>query len=207
MDIIHQCLSLAPIPYLAPAFSILRFICSSVEQAQASKQQLRALAQTIAQLLCTLNEEYHAGRLVEAKTLTSIANLDRFVSLTLTRVPGSHWHLSCRLLDEISVFVQKEASRPFLMLLFTKGQRITQIEQYHGRLSTAVTSFQASHHINYRFTSGRQRNRQISALVSIQAWQSRNDDARMVDQRALDERLARLETNHQQLKQALGLCS
>jgi len=90
MDIIHQCLSLAPIPYLAPAFSILRFICSSVEQAQASKQQLRALAQTIAQLLCALNEEYRAGRLVEARTSTSVTNLDRFVSLILSKIPGSH---------------------------------------------------------------------------------------------------------------------
>jgi hypothetical protein len=94
-----------------------------------------------------------------------------------------------------------------LTLLFTKGQRIAQIEQYHGRISTAVNSFQASHHINHRFTGGRQQSQQISALVSIQVWQSRNDDARVVDQRALDERLARLETNHQQLIQTLGLCS
>ncbi|KIM77036.1 hypothetical protein PILCRDRAFT_12391 [Piloderma croceum F 1598] len=103
MNIIHQCLSLAPIPYLAPAFSILRFICSPIEQAQASKQQLRALAQTIAQLLCMLNEEYRAGRLVRAKTSTSVANLDRFVSLTVS-----------------------------LTLLFTKGHGIAQIDQYRG---------------------------------------------------------------------------
>jgi len=79
MDIVQQRLSLAPVPYLELAFSVFRFIWSSVEQAQASKQQLRALAQAIAQLLSTLNREYRAGRLVQAKSSTPIADLGRFV--------------------------------------------------------------------------------------------------------------------------------
>jgi len=79
MDIIHQCLSLAPVPYLAHAFSFLRFICSSVEQAQASKQQLQALSQMIAQLLWTLNKEYRSGQLLHAKTANAIDDLERFV--------------------------------------------------------------------------------------------------------------------------------
>jgi hypothetical protein len=81
MDIIHQCLSLAPVPYLAPVFAVLRFIWLSVEQAQASKRQLQALAQTIAQLLWTLDKEYSAGRLVQSLMLTHITNLGRFVEL------------------------------------------------------------------------------------------------------------------------------
>jgi hypothetical protein len=40
--------------------------------------------------------------------------------------------------------VQKEGSRSFLKVLFTKDQRISRIEEYHRRISTAVTSFQAS---------------------------------------------------------------
>jgi hypothetical protein len=83
MDILHQCLSLAPVPYLAPAFSLLRFICSSVEQAQASKQQLRALSQTIAQLLWTLNGEYCSGQLLHAKTSKAIDDLERLVLFTV----------------------------------------------------------------------------------------------------------------------------
>ena len=79
MDIIHQCLSLAPVPYLLPAFSVLRFIWSSIQQVQASKWQLEALAQSIAQLLETLNEEYRAGRLLQAKTSTPLKNLRRYV--------------------------------------------------------------------------------------------------------------------------------
>lgn len=75
MDIIHHCLSLVPVPYLVPAFSALRFIWLSVEQAQASKQQLKALAETIANLLQTINGEYEAGRLVESKTSKALVEL------------------------------------------------------------------------------------------------------------------------------------
>ena len=79
MDFIHQCLSLVPVPYLAPAFSMLKYIWLSVEQAQASKGQLETLAQTIAQLLLTLNGEYQARRLLKIKTSTSLADLARYV--------------------------------------------------------------------------------------------------------------------------------
>jgi hypothetical protein len=85
MDIIQQCLSLAPVPYLAPAFSALRFICYSVEQAQASKWQLKALAQTIAQLLQTLDREYRAGRLLQVRTSGPLADLIRFEQYIISR--------------------------------------------------------------------------------------------------------------------------
>jgi hypothetical protein len=58
MDTLQQCLSLAPVPYLAPAFSALRFIWTSVQHAQASKRQLVALAQSIAQLLQMLDRVF-----------------------------------------------------------------------------------------------------------------------------------------------------
>jgi len=86
MDIIHQCLSLAPVPGLASAFSILRFICSSVVQAQASKGQLQALTQTIAHLLCTLNKEYGVGQLLHAKTSMAVDDLETFVALLGFRI-------------------------------------------------------------------------------------------------------------------------
>jgi hypothetical protein len=75
MDIIHQCLSVVPVPYLAPAFAALRFIWSSVEQARASRQQLQALAQSIAQLLQTLHDQYRAGRLLESTTSRPLVDL------------------------------------------------------------------------------------------------------------------------------------
>ena len=97
MDIVHLCLSLTPVPYLAPAFSALRFICSSIAQAKASKLQLEALAQSIAQFLKTLNGEYRAGRLAQGGTSTSLVSLHRFVEFvtsyilsytSITQTPG-----------------------------------------------------------------------------------------------------------------------
>ena len=89
MDIIHQCLSLAPVPYLAFAFSALRFIWSSVEQAQACKRQLEGLSQSIAQFLQTINGEYHAGRLLESRTSTPLTDLREFVANN--NPPGLGW--------------------------------------------------------------------------------------------------------------------
>ena len=79
MDIIHCCLSLAPVPYLAAAFGALSFIWTSVERAQASKKQLEALSQSIAQLLETLDGEYRSGQLLEAKTAAPLTDLCGFV--------------------------------------------------------------------------------------------------------------------------------
>jgi hypothetical protein len=44
-------------------------------------------------------------------------------------------------------------------------------------------------------------------LLNIQAWQTRNDDARAADQQVLNERLLVLETNQEELKETLSrLC-
>ena len=144
MDLIGHCLSLAPVPYLGAAFEVLRFIWISIEQAQASKGQLKALAQTIAQLLYTLDKEYREGRLQEGETATPLGNLGMYVIFTVPHAPASYHCPSYRLLEEIAAFVQKESSRGFLKLLFTKDERIARIEGYHRRIGTAVTSFHAS---------------------------------------------------------------
>jgi hypothetical protein len=146
MDIVHQCLSLAPVPYLAFAFNVFRLIWMSVEEAQASKQQLHYLAQIIAQLLSTLDKEYRAGRLRKLETSTPLADLGGFVILMEPSIPDSYQCPIHRLLKDIRAFVQKETSRPFIKMLLTKGQRIAQIDHYHRCISTAVTSFQASRH-------------------------------------------------------------
>jgi len=46
---------------------------------------------------------------------------------------------------------------------------------------------------------------QISTLLNIQAWQSRNENARVADQQELNQSLSNLETNYQQLKETLGV--
>ena len=65
MDIVCHCLYLTLVPCLTPAFAALMFIRSSVEQVQASKSQLEALVQLIAQLLQTIDGEYCAGQLLQ----------------------------------------------------------------------------------------------------------------------------------------------
>jgi hypothetical protein len=44
-------------------------------------------------------------------------------------------------------------------------------------------------------------------LLNVHAWQKRNDDAREADQQVLDERLHDLDTNQQQLVEALSKLS
>lgn len=90
MDIIDQCLSLAPVPFLSPVFCVLRSIWASVERVHTSKQQLKALAQSIAQLLETLNKQYNAGELQQVGTSSSLDNLRRFVTLALPWIFGAH---------------------------------------------------------------------------------------------------------------------
>jgi hypothetical protein len=82
MDIVHQCLALAPVPYLAPAFSLLQAIWLSVKQAQASKRQLEVLAQSIAQLLQTLDRQYRARKLLQVQTSKALTDLCGFVIFT-----------------------------------------------------------------------------------------------------------------------------
>ena len=88
MDIIHECLSLAPVPYLGHAFSVLRFIWSSIREVRASKQQLEALALSIAQLLRTLDTEDRAERLLQVGTSKPIADLSRFVRIAASQRRG-----------------------------------------------------------------------------------------------------------------------
>jgi hypothetical protein len=46
--------------------------------------------------------------------------------------------------------------------------------------------------------------RQISMLLDMRGWETRNDDARAADQRGMNEQLLQLESDHQQLKETLS---
>lgn len=81
MDLIGQVLSLAPVPYLATAWAALQLIVGTIEQVQASREQLRTLAYSIAQLLKTLNGEYVSGNLEEDKTMAALGSLHRWVAV------------------------------------------------------------------------------------------------------------------------------
>jgi hypothetical protein len=84
MDIIQQGVSLPPVPCLNLAVSRLESIKTFVKPGQA-KQQLVALAQSLEQLLTTLNGEFRAGKLLQTKTETALADLHRFVRFTVSQ--------------------------------------------------------------------------------------------------------------------------
>jgi hypothetical protein len=92
MDAVRQCLPLTSAPELARILTVIKLICSSVEQAQISKLQLGALAHSVAQLLQTLDGEYRAKRLQKDITLV-LADLSTFVTLlyygNLNLIPDS----------------------------------------------------------------------------------------------------------------------
>jgi hypothetical protein len=124
MDIIDSCLSLVPVPYLRAAFSTFKLLWDSGQRVQASKEQLRCLSFSVAQLLYALHGEIRAGNLDEAKVLPGIAGLEE-------------------LLHEVASFVRTQASHSFVKLLFTKDDRIAAIEGYHRKIEAMITAFQA----------------------------------------------------------------
>ena len=81
---------------------------------------------------------------MKVKTTMPLVNLIRYIESTPCHSTNVHYCSSHRLLDKILTFIQKEGVYRFLKLLFTKDQRITQIEGYHHLIRTLVTSFQVS---------------------------------------------------------------
>lgn len=57
LEAIEQCLGLVPVPYLVPAFALFRYLYESTQSVQASKQQMRTLAENCAQLLIALDRQ------------------------------------------------------------------------------------------------------------------------------------------------------
>lgn len=140
MDTVRQHLPLTCVPELASAFTVFKFICSSVNQAQVSKSQLEALADSIAQLLRVLDKEYRTKQLLQDVTLVALANLSRFVIGCICK--NTNLIPDTRLLEDISSFVHRGASSSFLKLLFTKHQRMARIDAYYRQIGTLIQSFQ-----------------------------------------------------------------
>jgi hypothetical protein len=101
--------------------------------------------------------------------------------------------------------VQKQISYNFLKSLYVKDKRIAQIEAYHQQLGTAVDSFQVRLLPSFNGFCDTQPISQISALLNVQDWQSKNNDARIADQESLNHRFDELQANHHELVQALGM--
>jgi hypothetical protein len=141
---IRWCCSHVPVAALSGSFSTFQLIAESVKGAQASQKQLEALARAIAQLLRRLDEQYCANSLLEGTTGIALTNLQEYVKFYVILGGINDHECHCRLLREISAFVQKQADarRNFLTFLYAKECRISQIEVYYTRLRIAIDAFQ-----------------------------------------------------------------
>jgi hypothetical protein len=109
------------------------------------------------------------------------------------------------LLDDISCFVHKQATHSFFKRFVVKDQTILTIDNYHRRITAAVSSFQAG--LTYLFATDNTcltSRIQISALLDVREWQRLNREAQAADQRALHARLLELETNQSKFLEALS---
>ena len=79
----------------------------------------------------------------------SLTYMGSWYHITVLPKWNTHWYPSHRLLTEISLFIEKEAARAFLNILFTADERISRIDQYHRRVGAIATSFQASYYMFY----------------------------------------------------------
>ncbi|KAF7340286.1 Kinase-like protein [Mycena venus] len=107
-------LGITPVPGLAPAFTVFKFIVSCVQDAQASKKQLGVLANALGQLQGALYREFQSSRLISAS-----------------------------LLEDIHRFVQIEQDRGFLKSLFHAESCVAAIELFYNRITTTTSAFQA----------------------------------------------------------------
>ncbi|KAK7064891.1 kinase-like protein [Favolaschia claudopus] len=120
---------MVPVPGLAPALTLLKFIIASVEQTRASQKQLAGLTITLAQLLATINTEFQSSKLIEASCIQPLEDL-RSVLLDVNR------------------FVQKEQGLNFFKSLFRTEARISEIEMFYRRIDATASAFQISASLN-----------------------------------------------------------
>ncbi|KAG5650410.1 hypothetical protein H0H81_012347 [Sphagnurus paluster] len=130
-QIIQQLLNLQPAPGLAFAFSIFRFIWDTVQQVKDSERQLTILVDTIAQFLCTLNDQFYTKKLSESRSAKSLDDLRS-------------------LLQDISQFASEQRRHNFLKSLYVKDERVDRIRGYHQKIATLVASFQISALVDLR---------------------------------------------------------
>ncbi|KAJ6528988.1 hypothetical protein B0H19DRAFT_1274608 [Mycena capillaripes] len=86
-----------------------------------SKQQLQVLAKGVGELLSTLNAEFKGSRIVAAKCVKPLGDLDL-------------------LLQDIHRFVQKEREKSFLKSLLNKDSRFNHLDSFYRRIGLTISS-------------------------------------------------------------------
>lgn len=83
INVVKQCLNLAPVPCLGAAFQLFQSIWDVVQLVGSYKFQLQELTRSIALLLSTLNDQYQRQEPLEASTWDALSNLGRCGRLIL----------------------------------------------------------------------------------------------------------------------------
>ncbi|KAJ7762903.1 kinase-like domain-containing protein [Mycena metata] len=125
MDAALGMVGVAPVPGLSFAFKLFGFILCDIPEVKASRRQLKVLANTISQLLTTLNDQFAHERLSELGSAKALADLKS-------------------LLEDISQFTRKELSKSFFKALLQKDARLSNIEDFYRRIGMLVNAFQIS---------------------------------------------------------------
>ncbi|KAJ7789032.1 kinase-like domain-containing protein [Mycena olivaceomarginata] len=133
---LHLALGTTPVPGLSAAFTLLRFIVSSIQTLQASKKQLEGLAKAAGRLLATLNSEFKGSRLIVGKCKEQLTDLQT-------------------LLEDIYQFIDKEQARGFFKSLLKMDSRVASIELFYRRIGIIVNAFQISGLISIQTMMGK----------------------------------------------------
>ncbi|KAJ7843249.1 kinase-like domain-containing protein [Mycena olivaceomarginata] len=145
---LHLALGTTPVPGLSAAFTLLRFIVSSIQTLQASRKQLEGLAKAAGRLLATLNSEFKESRLIVGKCKEQLTDLQT-------------------LLEDIHRFVDKEQARGFFKSLLKMDSRVASIELFYRRIGIIVNAFQISGLLSIQTMMGKNekaRNEDIKVL-------------------------------------------
>jgi hypothetical protein len=143
LNLVQQCLNLAPVPCLGVAFGLFKSIWDVVQVLGFYKFQLKELAISVAHLLSTLNDQYRRQEPLEASTWDALSNLGRCAHLILVMI--FNWltmFVKISLLTDILDLVKRQRSYGFFKLLFVKDDMQKAINSYHLRITGAFRTFQ-----------------------------------------------------------------
>ncbi|KAK0430817.1 kinase-like domain-containing protein [Armillaria borealis] len=126
MDVV---LSLTPVPCLAYAYALLKFIWTTITALDTLKQQLEALASTAATLLSVLDRELKTRKVIPERI-------------------SAHLRETEDVLRHVSAFVNKVKEQNFLQNLYHKDDYMAQIDSFHKRILSLMHAFQISSLVN-----------------------------------------------------------
>ncbi|KAK0471293.1 kinase-like domain-containing protein [Armillaria novae-zelandiae] len=126
MDVV---LSLTPVPCLAYAYALLKFIWTTITALDTLKQQLETLACTAATMLSVLDRELKSRKIIPERI-------------------SAHLRETEDVLRHVSGFVDKVKEQNFLQNLYHKDDYGAQIDGFHKRILSLMHAFQISSLVN-----------------------------------------------------------